>query len=223
MRKEKKMKPSKAAVLFLGAALVAVWAAPSLLAHGPRGWRQAQAGPFYEQMEGFRDIMHEATINSEEVAQGVKVTLTGEEPALVEAIKARFGAGAALTAPYPGVEVAAEEVEQGVVLTFTAGQAEAIAWLKNRGEEVAFDLLRESMHGLMAAQGFTPGQGPGQFRGGPGYGSMHGRGGPGQGWMHGQGGRGGPGYGWMHGQGGPGFGQGPGPGGSFEPEKPELD
>ena len=140
-----------------GAVLIA------LVAHGsasgsPSGHSEDKASPGadkaqWEHMTEMRDIMHQASVESAPLENGVRVTITGEPKALIVAIQREFaGERHKQTAPAPGVSLKTEKLANGTALVYTASDPATVKWLKARGNQLVYAQLRENMHQAMAGQ-----------------------------------------------------------------------
>ncbi len=164
-QKGKKMKNLKTVITggVLLTALAGLIAMPVAMAAGTHDEEAApsSANEFWEHMNQMRNIMHWATVNSEPLADGVRIVVTGTQPELIASIQQEFDSGRhEVKAPAPNTEVAAESLENGVALTFLSEDSATVEGLQARGTGLFYDLLRENMHDLMAGQG-----GPGRMRG----------------------------------------------------------
>jgi hypothetical protein len=174
---------------------------------GSEGVPQAALDAQRAHMWQMRDVMHGAAFVATPTQDGVTVQVTSPDAALTTTIRDEFGPNHVPISPLADSTVTAEEITDGVALTFTSTDPAVVAQLQGYGAGLAYTMLRNSMHATMIALGAAGGYGPGMM-GGTGYGPGAGYGpgsGPGAGY-----GRGMMGGGWMHG--GPGYGPGPGNG-----------
>ena len=168
--------------VFLAAGLFGLIAVSNATADGSHeeGDSPRSVSEFWEHMNQMRDIMHNALVSSEPLAEGVRVNVTATASQLIAAIKEEFGSERhALQSPYPNTEVEAELLANGVALTFTSKDTESVQGLQAQGSALFHGMLRNNMHELMASQGGFNG---GRFGG---MGGMHGPGmvGPGPGML----------------------------------------
>ena len=166
-----------------------------------------------QHMLEMRTIMHYAAFVAQPTEQGVTVQVTSPDATLAATIREEFGKRLAPNSPVEGSALTVAEVEGGVALAFTSGDAAVVKELQAYGPGLGYALLRNDMHatmlGLQGAGGYGPGMmGPGWQGYGPGYGPGRGMMGGGMMGRQGYGPQGyGPGRGMMGGY-GPGYGRG---------------
>lgn len=199
------------------AALYGLAAVSNAIADGSHQEGTPSSTETWEHMGQMRDIMHSALVRSEPLDNGIRITVTGRQSELADAIKAEFAPDRhEITPPYTNTEVYSEELEEGVVLTFTSDNTETVEQLQARGNDLFYVILRDNMGELMTSQsGFNMGHSGGMHRFGtmtPGTGHHYGAGGqgmmtPGTGHHYGAGGQGmmTPGTGHHYGTGGQGM------------------
>ena len=168
--------------LLLAAISLTAWALPPVFADvGDEG--KADQAAITQHIYDMRTIMHFALVEPANIDQGVRVTVTGDNPELVAAIQREFsGDRHESAAPFPGVTVKLEALEAGAALVYTAEDAATVERLQTIGARLVYGELRNNMHQAMWANRGEAGQ----FGGKRGYGRM---GGGRMGWGHG------PGYG----------------------------
>ena len=144
---------------------------------------------FSEEMVKFRDIMHNATVKTEPLDNGVRINVTGEQEELIASIKAELGPKRQEQLDsYPGTKTTSTELKNGVALTVVSSDAVTVTKIKSQGFELFQDILRNNMHGQIADRGGFHGQHQG-WMGGPGGhepGWGHNYGSPGRGMRGGQ-------------------------------------